>query len=315
MKRRLLYLVNPISGIKKKPLLKAAIEKKTTAAGLEYIIADTRADGNYSFLHQQIIDDNITDVIICGGDGSVSTITSYLLNTNVAIGIVPMGSGNGLAFAAGIPISTSKALDIIFKGNSSYIDGFFINGKFSCMMCGIGNDAQVAHDFAKAKKRGLNTYLRLSAVNYFRSKPYTFTVNVDDYENKKSAQSGGSPPLKKGVARSAGGFSVDAFFIVIANSNQFGNHVTIAPKASLSDGLLDIVIVRKMNKLVLPFALLQQITGFNISANKKIINFQTPELTIINKGGAPIHIDGEPEPSAENIIIKIKPNAFRLLQP
>ncbi len=298
MKRKLLYLVNPISGTRKKPGLIAAITKATGKADLPFSFMDTREDGNYDFLPSYIINEKTTDLVICGGDGSVSQACSFLEELNINVGIVPLGSGNGLALAAGIPTSLNGALRIIFAGHSSYIDGFTINNKFSCMMCGIGNDAQVAHDFAKEKTRGLNTYLKLSAINYFKSKCYPFTINTND-----------------------GSFSSEAYFIIVANSNQFGNHVTIAPQASLSDGLLDIVVVRKMNKLVLPFMLLNQLSGNNrvvknlFRNNKKILYFQAAELNIINSGRAPIHIDGEPEPAAENITIKIKPNSFRLLQP
>ncbi|HUQ65066.1 MAG TPA: YegS/Rv2252/BmrU family lipid kinase [Flavitalea sp.] len=299
MKRKLLYLINPISGTKRKPLLKQIIQKRTSEEHLSFEIEETRRDGNYSKLAQRIQEQNITDVIICGGDGTVSTVTSFLLDTHVNIGIVPTGSGNGLALAAGIPYSTQRALQIIFQGYSSLIDGFLINNKFSCMMCGIGSDAQIAHDFSTRKIRGLKTYLKLSALQYFKAQPFHFTVST----NGLSMQ-------------------VEAFFITISNSNQFGNNITIAPKASLNDGLLDIVIVKKMNKLMLPFALLHQIAGINALEelknyrnNKNIIYFQTREATIINRSNAPLHIDGEPEPLTEKIQITIMPNAFRLLQP
>jgi diacylglycerol kinase (ATP) len=299
MKRKLIYLVNPISGTKKKSTLKAAIQKRNTDEGLNFQIAETRSDGDYTYLPDLIRKEKITDIVVCGGDGSVSTVTSYLLNIDVNVGIITTGSGNGLALAAGIPYATNRALDIIVKGHSSLIDGFQINDKFSCMMCGIGNDAQVAHDFAQTKVRGLKTYLKISALNYFKSKPYSFTIELKD----KST-------------------TLEAFFITIANSNQFGNHVTIAPRASLNDGLLDIVIVKKMNKMVLPFSLLNQIAGankfselHNFRNNKNIIYFQTNEVVIINKNKAPLHIDGEPHPYTEKINIKILPNAFRLLQP
>ncbi len=299
MKRKLLYLINPISGTKRKPLLKKTIEKRTAEQKLSFEIGETRSDGNYTSLRHHIINDKITDVIICGGDGSVSTITSFLLGTDVNIGIVPTGSGNGLALAAGIPYSTEKALEIIFRGQASPIDGFRINDKFSCMMCGIGCDAQIAHDFANRKVRGLKTYLRLSALQYFKAQSFNFTVKTKDLST-----------------------DIDAFFITISNSNQFGNNITIAPKASLNDGLFDIVIVKKMNKLMLPFALLHQISGTNALEelknyrnNKNIIYFQAREATIINNGNAPLHIDGEPEPLTGKIKFKILPNAFRLLQP
>ena len=299
MKRKLLYLINPISGTKRKPLLKKTIEKRTAGQKLSFEIGETRSDGDYASLREHIINEKFTDVIICGGDGSVSTITSFLLGTDISIGIVPTGSGNGLALAAGIPYSTEKALEIIFKGQSSPIDGFRINDKFSCMMCGIGCDAQIAHDFANKKVRGLKTYLQLSALQYFKAQSFNFTIKTKDLST-----------------------DIDAFFITISNSNQFGNNITIAPKASLNDGLFDIVIVKKMNKLMLPFALLHQISGINALEelknyrnNKNIIYFQAREATIINNGNAPLHIDGEPEPLTGKIKFKILPNAFRLLQP
>jgi len=299
MKRKLLYLINPISGTKRKPLLKKTIEKRTAGQKLSFEIGETRSDGDYASLREHIINEKFTDVIICGGDGSVSTITSFLLGTDISIGIVPTGSGNGLALAAGIPYSTEKALEIIFKGQSSPIDGFRINDKFSCMMCGIGCDAQIAHDFANRKVRGLKTYLQLSALQYFKAQSFNFTIKTKDLST-----------------------DIDAFFITISNSNQFGNNITIAPKASLNDGLFDIVIVKKMNKLMLPFALLHQISGINALEelknyrnNKNIIYFQAREATIINNGNAPLHIDGEPEPLTGKIKFKILPNAFRLLQP
>lgn len=297
--RKLLYLLNPISGTKKKPALVKAINDLTAQAGFAYEILHTRADGIYTDLPEYILQNNISDVVICGGDGTVSTITAYLLKTNVNIGIIPTGSGNGLALTARIPYSTCKALAIIFDGHASTIDGFMINDKFSCMMCGFGNDAEIAHEFALTKVRGLKTYLRLSVKKYFSLKPYHFTITANNITKK-----------------------FEAFFITVSNSNQFGNYVTIAPRASLNDGLLDVVVVKKMNKLALPFALFYQITGNNklteantASTSQRIHYYQVKNISIVNHDLAPIHIDGEPHAPAEHIEISIIPNAFRLLQP
>lgn len=299
MRRKLLYLVNPISGTKKKAPLLALIRKHTEEKQFDYQIIDTRADGNYDFLPGMITRDKFTDVIICGGDGTVSSVTAYLLQTSVAVGIIPMGSGNGLALTARIPYSTRKALSIIFSGHAAYIDGFMINSKFSCMMCGLGNDAEIAHEFALTKVRGLQTYMKLVFKKYFNLKPYTFEVVTS-----------GTTIL------------TDAYFISISNSNQFGNYVTIAPSASLNDGLLDIVIVKKMSRVALPFALLRQITGKNKispvnqpSSKAGIVYFQGAELAIRNLQNAPLHIDGEPHAPEKDINLKVLPNAFRLLQP
>src|SRR5205085_2538082 len=228
--------------------------------------------GQYIYLKEKIDKEKITDVVICGGDGTVSQVAAALLGVDVNIGIIPAGSGNGLAFAAKIPKSASKALQIIFNGKGSFIDAFYINEQFSCMLCGIGFDAQVAHDFALDKRRGLGTYVRQSMKNFFKAAPYVFDVTMHGKT-----------------------FPTEAFFISIANSNQFGNNFTIAPRASLSDGLLDIVMVKKMSKVKLLWAVLQQIKFGQVWQSEEInfhkreeLYFQTDKLVIYNPLLAPL---------------------------
>lgn len=299
MSRKFIYFINPVSGTKAKVNLLEIIQKRTTEKDIPFEILHTNAAGDYKFLIEKISAENITDIIICGGDGTVNQIAAALLGIDINIGIIPMGSGNGLAFAAKIPIKINKALDIIFKGNSSDIDGFYINKKFSCMLCGLGFDAQVAHDFAKQKKRGLSTYIKQTIKNFFKASPYPFTLSINNQE-----------------------FNTEAFFISIANSNQFGNNFTIAPQASLSDGLLDIVVVNKMSKLRLLWSILKQIYGgqVRIYEDKKyhrneIHYFQTTNITIQNPQLAPLHIDGDPVSTGPVLKIEIIEKAFKLLQP
>jgi len=237
-------------------------------------------------------------VVICGGDGTVNAVVAALQGVQVNIGIIPMGSGNGLAFAAKIPKQTTRALEIIFRGKSSFVDGFYINEAFSCMLCGIGFDALVAHEFAKQKRRGLQTYIKVAAINYFKARPYLFEIVLKDSK-----------------------LQVEAFFISIANSNQFGNNFTIAPQASLNDGLLDIVIVKKMNKFQLPFSVISQVTGINAkqqlsdyTEKKQIIYLQTDSLVIRNPDAAPLHIDGDPRDTSKEFTISTIKDCFRLLQ-
>src|SRR5688572_3813381 len=113
--RKLLFFINPISGTVKKSGLEELLIEKTTAAGFYGEIAYTNAEADYSFLPKKIETDKITDVIVCGGDGSVNQIGQYIIGINVNIGIVPMGSGNGLAFTARIPKRVERALEIIYK--------------------------------------------------------------------------------------------------------------------------------------------------------------------------------------------------------
>lgn len=298
MHKKFIFLINPISGAASKkglPELIAAAAKKHAA---QYEILPTVASGDYHFVKQKIKEENYTDVIICGGDGSVNTVVQDLRETGASFGIVPMGSGNGLALGAKIPKATAKALELVFTGKAAYVDGFMINQSFACMLCGLGFDAQVAHDFAKQKTRGLLTYAQQSLKNFFSAKPFSFEIDLGETV-----------------------FNTEAYFISIANSNQFGNQFTIAPSASLSDGLLDIVIVRKMSKAQLPLSLLDQVAGRNRVENvhslKKsgIIYLQADKLTIKNTDAAPLHVDGEPRETSKQFTIRIIPECFKLIQP
>jgi diacylglycerol kinase family enzyme len=142
-------------------------------------------------------------------------------------------------------------------------------------------------------------YLRLSTIRFFRSRPYPFEIKLDHR-----------------IIRT------EAYFISIANSNQFGNNVTIAPKACLSDGLLDIVIVKKMSKALLPVRVLLQVAGNNppgnassFQDNPNIIYVQADKICIQNPALAPLHIDGEPAETSDEFNIRVVRNCFRLIQP
>lgn len=299
MERHIAYMVNPASGTGKIEILEKLIKKKNIERGISFQMHRTNIYGDYDFLKAKIEGGIITDVVMVGGDGTVNQIVSALYDTNVIFGIIPFGSGNGLAFGAEIPKNPVKALEIIFEGKHKEVDAFTINNRFSCMLSGLGFDAQVAHDFANKASRGMLTYTQQSLYQYFKACPYQFEVILNDFP-----------------------FFTDAFFISIANSNQFGNHFTIAPKASLDDGLLDIVIVQKMNKAKLPFAILKQIRGNNglqqlveDMAEKNILYFQTPSLTIRNLKHAPFHIDGEPAETAAEFKVEIIKKCFKLIRP
>lgn len=297
--RKIIYLLNPISGTSKKDALRKLIERETAAQDIPFEFLITNSGGDYELLRDKIQHEACTDVIVIGGDGTVNQVTGALCHLPVRFGIIPVGSGNGLARAAGIPTKPQQALALIFAGKSKKIDAFKINNKYSCMLSGIGFDAQVAHDFANKSTRGLMMYTQQSILNFFKAHPYQFEIVLDNFS-----------------------FFTDAFFISIANSNQFGNNFTIAPQASLQDGLLDIVVVQKMNKARLPFAILQQVRGNNKlqqlvedMSSKNILYFQTPHLTVKNLKHAPLHIDGEPAETADEFRIEIMKECFELIQP
>src|SRR5439155_2074861 len=240
MSRHIIYIINPVSGTRRKSGLQKLIAEKTKQKNIPFKIFPSVESGDYSFLSSMIKDERITDVVIAGGDGTLSQVVGNLINENVNFRVIPCGSGNGLALAAGISTEPAKAIEIVFKNKARAIDGFYINEHFSCMLTGIGFDAKVAHEFAQQAKRGLRKYVILVSKHFFSAKPYHFTIE--------------SNGLK---------FSTEAFFISIANSNQFGNNFTIAPKALLSDGLLDVVIVKKTAKPLLLYNLIKQILAGN----------------------------------------------------
>lgn len=295
--RKIIYIINPIAGTRAKKDLQAFVEQQTKARGIPFHVFPSVASGDYSFLIPIIEEEQITDVVIAGGDGTVSQVVNSLMKTPVNFGIIPCGSGNGLAFAAKIPKQPEKALAVIFNGTASAIDGFMLNDQFACMLSGIGFDAKVAHEFAEQPKRGLKTYASLVSKNFFSAAPHHFTIDSNGMQ-----------------------FSTEAYFISIANSNQFGNNFTIAPKALLADGLLDIVIAKKTAKPLLLFNLLRQILSGKLntvesSLNQPVIYFQTEKIVIENTSEAPLHIDGDPAETPLIITATILKKCFRLIQP
>lgn len=298
MKRKFIFLVNPISGTRSKKSLPDLIKQTAEKYAAKIDILPTVASGDYQFVKNHIREKGFTDVIICGGDGSVNTIVQQLFEEHVNFGIIPLGSGNGLALSAKIPKQIQAASDLIFTGKPSYIDALSINNAFACMLCGIGFDAKVAHEFAQQKTRGLLTYTEQSIKHFFNAKPYSFFLEWGEHE-----------------------LSTEAWFISIANSNQFGNNVKIAPQARLNDGLLDIVVVQKMAKAQLPLSVIRQITsGKPIKDDMQIkkggvLYFQTDKIKIKNIDNAPLHVDGEPKETAKQFDIRIIPNCFKLIQP
>lgn len=306
--RKIIYIINPVSGTKTKNDLQQFVEKKTAEQKISFQVFPSVASGDYSFLRPVIKEQGITDVVIAGGDGTVNQVVGSLMDCDVNFGIIPCGSGNGLAFAAKIPKQRVGAMEIIFNGKAAAIDGFTINDRFACMLCGLGFDARVAHDFADQSKRGLATYLRLALKNFFAMKKHGFQIQLQHTT-----------------------IETNAWFISVANSNQFGNHFTIAPKASLSDGLLDIVFVTSKNKISFIWQTLMQLAGWNKlqtlshlkekkahpdgTVGRGIIYFQTDQLNIINQSNAPLHIDGEPAETVTKLKITVMKKCFRLLQP
>ena len=296
MNRKLIFMMNPISGTSDKKRVKRLITRLTEQAGIDHEFVDTNREGSYPELEERIGKEGLEEIVAIGGDGTIRQLASALRHLPVRFGLVPMGSGNGLALAAGIPKDPAKAMEVIFKGDHAPVDAFLVNGIFSCMLTGIGFDAQVAHDFARQRSRGLITYVKVTAMNFFTAGHYPFRLRIGDDRIRQ-----------------------EAFFVSIANSNQFGNQFTIAPKANLNDGLVDVIVVRRMSRLKRIGAILYQLRfgepQEDLYKMNDILYYQTSELSIENPMKAPVHIDGDPFPTAPVFQIKVIPSAFRLICP
>ncbi len=297
--RRIAFLINPVSGTIAKDGLEQMLTGLCSQASIPYMVIHTARTTTAHLLKMQLTDFGATDLVVCGGDGTVNLGAATVTHTHINLGIIPVGSGNGLARTAAIPLQPAKAFETVLKGRLQPTDAFEVNGTFACMLSGIGLDAEVAERFSHSHRRGLVTYTTQALIRFFKTQPVQFEVEIQGFR-----------------------FFTDAFFISVANSNQFGNNVTIAPLASLSDGLLDIIIVQKMPKATLPFALLGQLRHNHHMKNwaekigkQCILYFQTPEITIGNPRHAPVHIDGDPFPSEEKIHFKMIRHAFNLWVP
>jgi YegS/Rv2252/BmrU family lipid kinase len=305
LNRKLFYIINPIAGNGSRGSLRKQIEERTRKAGYDFECRDSAIDGNYDLIAHAIQSKGFTDIIIAGGDGTINQVVGALRYLELPFGIIPCGSGNGLARCAGLSTDPQEALDTIFSGSAMRTDGYTVNGNFACELTGLGFDGAVAHAYAQSATRGLNTYIR-HAIKQFASAPsYRFIVRLF------------------GQA-----LSLDAYMITVANANQFGNKVTIAPYASLSDGLLDVIIVKKQHKLPLLWRTYRQLSGQNQplrgediitslsdKRNQQDIHYwQVSAIEIENLDDAMIHVDGEATSRVEKAKIEIAPSVFRLIR-
>ncbi len=231
-----------------------------------------------------------TDVLIAvGGDGTINEVASAVLGSGKMMGIIPYGSGNGLARSLGIPLNDKQAILRLNKLNDTCIDTGELNGKKFFNMAGMGFDAHISTLFADGVRRGLHGYIKttLSEISGYRPLHYRLEIDGKRYQR-------------------------DAFMISIANSSQFGNNAHISPFASLRDGLLDVCITK-------PFPLYQfPVLGyrmFNKSAHrsKYIEIIRGSEIRISRELDGAVHLDGEPALMGKELDIKVEPLGLSLL--
>lgn len=286
-----LLIINPISGTRKKDGLARFIIDRLSPLGWNIEAVSTRCHGDATRLAAQAAADGLHAVIAAGGDGTVNEIATALCHTETNLGIIPCGSGNGLARHAGIPIDLRGALDVIALDRPMKIDYATVNDRpFFCTF-GVGFDAEVSQTFASHKRRGKLTYIKSTLETYARFSPDEYTIEAN------------------------GQLLTDrAFLVAVCNASQYGNNAYIAPHASIVDGLLDVTIIHAGNPLATALVGVDMMTGF-INKNTLIETLRTPRLTITRKKPGPAHIDGDPLTMGSRLDIMCHHKALSIFVP
>ncbi|MDE7414396.1 MAG: diacylglycerol kinase family lipid kinase [Muribaculaceae bacterium] len=286
--KQLMVIINPHSGTLSKEGVDKSILHEAAKYSLSTDIRFTTAPGDATRLAQEAIGEGYYGVVACGGDGTVNETARALCGSKVALGIIPMGSGNGLARHLNIPLTLSGAMKVIAEDRVIPCDYASANGEpFFCTF-GVGFDAEVTHKFNKSPKRGLTTYLHTTIDEFIKYQPEEYTI------------------IANGNV-----LTENALLIACCNASQYGNNAYIAPEASIKDGLLDITIIHKGSPIKLALAGIDLLTGL-VGKTTKASTFRTPELTIIRKSPGPAHLDGEPASMNEEIRVKCHPGELLL---
>lgn len=289
------FIVNPISGKGKNSLDPAMVLRVFNPKTFKVEITETLKPSHAIELSLESIKKGVDIIVACGGDGTINEVAGCLIGTSVKLGIIKFGSGNGLATTLNIPKNSEDALRVIKQGITTKIDAGEINNHYFFSNSGIGFDANVINNYSNTKKRQLASYLKASLSTFF-SKP---------------------PPLSVEIAINSELFSLKPFMVFVSNSNEMGYDISLTPKASIQDGMLDVIIVETLNKLeIIYFAFLLLIK--KPQKFKKAHYFLTKNIEITNllSGGVLTQIDGESRQIDSNTLkISIKKAALSVIIP
>jgi len=289
--RTALFIINKFSGGGYRPEVEGRIIEKCEKLNIESTIEFTQSPGHATELARKAVDQKLDFVFAVGGDGTVNEVAQGLLSSEVTMGILPKGSGNGLARHLGIPMSFKKSLDIIFLHREQRIDTLSVNGKLSVNVSGIGFDGHVAGLFANKAKRGLIGYTKLVLKEFLSFKSFEAKIDMN-----------------------GSSFNSRSFIIALANSSQFGNNARIAPQASVCDQLMDVCFIQKVP--------LSQALGFagkmfsgNLDRSRYVEIIKTNRISIDLEQPMAYHIDGEAMAATDKFVVELKPASLKMLVP
>jgi YegS/Rv2252/BmrU family lipid kinase len=286
-----LLIINPISGTDSKEALPGLVKESLAPLGCDIDTRYTTGPGDATRLARFAADNGYAAVLAAGGDGTINETAKALCDTGVPLGIIPAGSGNGLARHIGIPVDTRLSLKVIAAQRAVDCDYGSVNGNpFFCTF-GLGFDAAVSHRFARQHRRGKLSYIRSAISEYVSYHPETYTISAN-----------GQIITQK------------AFLVAVCNASQYGNNAYIAPEASITDGLLDITVVHAGNPIDTAVVGIDLFTGY-INRNTMIRTFRVPAAVIYRSGTGQAHIDGEPVMMDDIMDVKCHHRALRIFAP
>ncbi len=290
-KKRILFIVNPISGTHGKEFVLHLTDKYIDRTRYDYTVRKTEYAGHACQLARQAAEEKTDIVVAIGGDGTINEIGRSLVHTDTALGIIPCGSGNGLARHLHIPMGPRGAIETINKGFIKEIDyGIIDRHPFFCT-CGVGFDAFVSLKFADSGKRGLTTYLENTLHESLTYRPETYEI-----ENE------------------LGTVRYKAFLIACANASQYGNNAYIAPQASLTDGMMDITILEPFTMLDVP-TLAFQLFNKTIDQNSRIKTLKEKKITIHRHSEGVFHFDGDPMMGGKDLEVEVIHRGLKVIAP
>lgn len=290
-KKRLIAIINPISGTSKKEYVPETLERLIDKDKFDLTIRFTQRQGHATTLTKEAIEQEYYGVIAVGGDGTINEVASALCDSNTALGIIPCGSGNGLARHLGVPVNISKAIQIINTDNVESLDYCTVNDLPFFCTCGVGFDAHVSEKFAQGHKRGPLSYVQNALLEYLKYRPQKYIIEMGDNI-----------------------VTEEAFLIACGNASQYGNNAFITPKASMHDGLIDVTVLHPFTPLDTAILGVLLFTK-HIDQDLNINTYRTPELTIKRSKPGVMHIDGDPVMMQADLHIKCHKAGIKMLLP
>ena len=278
--RTLVFIINPRAGTYNKGSLPGLIKQWVLAPGLSTELHFTKAPGHATELAAQASAQGASIVVACGGDGTVNEIASALAGSETALGLLPLGSGNGLLRELGLPLNLEAALRLLINPDFRYIDAPTLNGRHFFCTAGSGFDALVALRFNQSSRRGLAGYLRLitECVSNYTPSEYIFKAN-------------GSTHTEKG------------FLLAVGNASQYGNNARIAPAADPSDGLLNLTLLRPFPLAYAPILGYKLLNG-GIEPGRYALTETAPVFEVYRDRPGPVHFDGETAEAGHSLLFE-----------